>query len=212
MSKEKGPQDGLEKLQSILEWLSDSQKDEMFKLLVKDKEKRWELKEELVWFEEGVLNDLKKNHIKIEENAEMMWYKWRKIHIDLPAAWDFKWFKFDCFVSDNDIYNETFEEDPKLIDRSYTTEDISDLVKAFNRYMHAYWLDMRGKYADDFKKTFWYTGCCLKELAWFHEWYHLKDVDEKTHYRVQRNCDYGHGCYFDRYFGGEGYLLLKPSD
>ena len=41
MANERRPQDGLEKPQSALEWLSDSQNDEMYKLLGKDKERIW---------------------------------------------------------------------------------------------------------------------------------------------------------------------------
>jgi hypothetical protein len=124
-------------LNEITEWLSAKQKDEMLKILMKDKEERGGLKEELVWFKEPLLSYLQKNYVKEEKNVEMMWYKWEKIYIDLPAAWKFKWYKFECFISKDRLYEEDFKKNEDLIDNSYSMGDIVKLLKALNEYMCA---------------------------------------------------------------------------
>lgn len=171
-----------------------------------DKEKKsgiWELTENmngkiseaLVWNTEAILDDLKKNHVKVEKNVEMMWYEWKKIHINLPAVWNFKWFKFDCFVSNLPITRKDFEENPEFEKKSYSMDDISKLLYAMNEYM----IELQGendwdmKYEDKLK--YWETiyreeiyGCkvwdFLKDIVWLNNgsWWHcvcwLKDAGD----------------------------------
>ena len=96
-------------------------------------------KEELIWDTDAILNDLRENHVKIEKNAEVEWYKWKKVHIDLPAVWNFEWFKFDYFVSNDFVYKKDFEAKSELKKKSYSMNDVSKLLQAMNEYMTELW-------------------------------------------------------------------------
>ena len=209
MANETWPQGLSDELKLFLEWLSVEQKNELLKILMKEKEERWEIKEELIWFEAGVLNDIRKNYVTIDEDVEMMWYKWRRVHIDLPKVWNVNWFKFDCFILDMECPAEHLDEVPELIDKSYSREEITGLLRALNMYMHAYWVKMWGKYryVSDFENCFWYAGHCLKEILNFtQDDYYVKDVDEEGHHIQWSVSD---GWFID---GGLGAFLLKLSD
>ena len=91
---------------------------------------------------EKILKDLKENHVKIEENVEMMWYKWKKVYINLPAVWSFEWFKFEYFISENTVYGS--EITSELNDKLYSIRDISQMLKAMNRYMKALGVETDG--------------------------------------------------------------------
>ena len=199
-----------DELQLFLKWLSVWQKNELLKVLIKEKEERWEIKEELIWFEAGVLNDIRKNHMTIDEDAEMLWHKWRKVHIDLPKVGDVKWFKFDCFFLDKYCDDDYLDKVPELIDNSYSSEEISDLLRALNRYMQAYWVKMWGKYRYvlDFENCFWYAGDCLNEILNFKsDDYYVKDVDEEGHHI---HWNFQNGWFTDG--GGWAAFILKLSD
>ena len=87
-------------LSEIVNWLSEEQKDKMLKLLMKDKDESGGLREKLFGHRQSILAHLKKNCVEIED-AEMMWIKWKNIHIELPAVW----YKFECFAwGDDDAY------------------------------------------------------------------------------------------------------------
>ena len=108
------------KLKSIMEEyknLSDKEKNELFELLMKDREKtdvKHEKKlsvQELIerWERvESIIQDLKKNHINIEK-GKVMWHKWKIVHIDLPTVGGFEWFKFDWFFSRDRVQKKDFE-------------------------------------------------------------------------------------------------------
>lgn len=80
---------------------------------------------------------LDEKFVNIEENAEVMWYKWKKVHINLPKCWKFEWFKFDCFVSDNYVTQKDFDEKLELEKKSYSMNDVQKLLKAMNEFMAA---------------------------------------------------------------------------
>jgi len=177
---------------------------------------------DLKWNTNIILNDLKENHVKVEENAEMMWCKWKKVHIDLPAVWDFEWFKFDYFISDEAVYKRDFEKKSELEEKSYSMSDISKLLQAMNRYM----IELKGKndWDMDYEKELKYwetekyrcdTWDCLKAITWLDYWYWLsdKDVAWKQGSRAIWVCDRDY-CSFLRFdFGNyRANLFLRLSD
>lgn len=208
-------------LKEIAEWLSVKQKDEMLSMLMKDKEERGGLKEELIWFKEPLLSYLQKNYVKVKRNVEMMWYKWDKVCINLPAAWEFKWYKFECFISRNRLNEEDFRNNGELIDKSYSMNDIVELLKALNEYMHAYWIDTDDK-AVDFENGLLNlrkhdTWRCLKKILWwFNKRCWLKDTYTHKDWEIcyiQFDGDDiwdSHERLFDEYTDWiSGYLLLN---
>ena len=91
-----------------------------------EKKNKWMLeqpkKEESWWNIEVILKNLKENHVKVEENKEILGYKWKIIHIDLPAVWKLHWYKFDCFISDESLKKDVFKQ-----------VDISEKVKSLEK-------------------------------------------------------------------------------
>ncbi len=170
------------------------------------KEDKW--LESLRWDRDGILNALRENekYVKIEENVKVMWYKWKKVYINLPKVWNFEWFKFDYFVSDDDVTKKHFEKKPKLKKKSYSMNDVSNLLKAMNTFMAALGCetDWNMKYENELK--YWENNTdrcdawdCLKTITWLNSWYWLSDKNEawRKGSRAGWCCNYDH-CYFDR--------------
>ena len=117
---------------------------------------------ELVGNKEAVLKDLKEKYVKVQPNVEMFWWKWRNISVNLPPVGKFKWFRFECFISDDSMRKEFFdwslsrdeigygkygwrEKDIHLFsDKSYSVKEILDFFKAIKEYMKEYWIDIDG--------------------------------------------------------------------
>ena len=74
----------------------------------------WKLKEELIWKEDLLINELKEHCTKIEtwkvlikkkwkfivkeaktEEDILSWLQWKIVHFQIPAVWNFNWFSFD---------------------------------------------------------------------------------------------------------------------
>lgn len=174
---------------------------------VEEKTEVKDTKEELYWDKEKILENLKENCVKVEENVEMMWHKWKKVHINLPKIeWKFEWFKFEYFVSNESVLKKDFESNPELEKKSYSMEEVWGLLKAMNKYMQAMGVetDWDMDYENDLK--YWKTdnyGCdawdCLKNIAWLDYWYWLKDkdLDWVKNSRAEWNCNFDY-CDFDR--------------
>ena len=188
---------------------------------VEDEEKSSDWKESLRWDTDAILRDLKENHVKIEENAKMMWYKWRKVHIELPAVWNFEWFKFNYFVSNDYVTKWNFEKKSELEEKSYSMSDVSKLLQAMNKYM----IELGGKNDGDMdyenKLKFWETETyrceawdCLKAITWLDVWYWMKDKDVagRQNSRANWGCrDYD--CGFSRTaYDDFANLFLRLSD
>ena len=139
---------------------------------------------ELYWNKEKILENLKENCVKVEEKVEMMWYKWKKVHINLPAVWKFKWFKFDYFVSNESVRKYDFKKGSELENKSYSMKEVWELLKAMNRYMKAMGVetDWEMNYEKDLR--YWETdnySCIawdwLKQVVLLDDEYWLKDCD-----------------------------------
>lgn len=210
-----------EGFKSFVEWLSDEKRKELLGML---KQKKTE-EEEVVLkslYRDSIIKDLKENHVKIEENVEMMWYKWKEVHIDLPAVWNFKWFKFDYFIADDLVKKVNMDKNTELQKKLYSMKDVSKLLQAMNEYMEElqlendedinYEVDLRRREGDCLKKN--RAWDCLKAITWLNVWYWLKNKEYwHDDSRVTWVC-YGNDCYF----GSASYddfcsnLLLKLSD
>ena len=209
-----------------LQWLTDKQELALSTTLKQDK--KYNGKEHLIWDTDAILKDLKENHVTIEDNAEVMWYRWKNVHIELPAVWDFEWFKFDYFVSDDRVYKYIFRNDPELEKKSYSMSDISKLLKAINSYMS----ELQGKsdkdmdYENDLKmwenlNFIFNRRCnawdCLKAITWLHYWFWLSDRNVAWHGGLHARLDCSDdNCRFYSYYHAYSYndanLLLKLSD
>jgi hypothetical protein len=171
-------------------------------------------RDELYWNKEKILENLKEKCVKVEKNVEYMWYKWKKVHINLPAVWKFKWFKFDYFVSDYKVWRNDFK--PGLWKKLYTINDVSKLLEAMNKYMQAMGVetDWSMDYEERLKSWQRYSESkckawdCLKAITWLNDCYRL------NHYPVMIGwyC-YSSSCNLDRLdYYSSNYLFLKLSD
>jgi len=97
----------------------------------------WEIKRNLIWNYTGVMEDLENNHTIIESYSEYMWLKWKQLHLTLPAVWKFKWYKFDCFISDSEF---SFDEmdNYKWQYNFYDIDELCELWKALKAYLEEY--------------------------------------------------------------------------
>lgn len=133
-----------EDLKLRLEWLTDEQKDELFEILKCEKTKR------LMWKKEEVFKYIKENYVQIEKGIKFLWYEWKRIHIDLPAIWDLKWFKFDYFVSDENIAKHDLKKNQELNNKSCSKYNLAKewgiwylggLSSYIKRYLENFWIE-----------------------------------------------------------------------
>lgn len=173
-----------------LNWVSDKDIQRIWEAMKKAEEKRLqrekeekensEKKSELI---KTILEYLKKNHIKVEENQERFWYKWRVVHLHFPASKSysslppveryFAWFDFDYFESYDRVDMENFESNWELEKKSYSIKDIAELLNTIRKYMMVCWvyIDEGVDFENDLNN--WKTdnyGCdtwdCLAKLMW----------------------------------------------
>ena len=195
-------------LRGVLEVCSD---EKIKKVVEEEKEEeerktkeREEKKLELMWNTNAILDDLKENHVKIEKNKKIMWYKWKIVHIDLPAIWNFNWFKFNYFVSYERVVEDEFERNFLFGDQLYSMKDVSELLQAMNEYMK----ELQGKndwdmdYEDKLKYRTTNTCRCniwdyLKYITWLDSiyWLKYKIISWMESWCIRWHCDYDH-CFF----------------
>ena len=174
-----------------------------------DAENVWELsqekKEKLYWNREAIIKDLKENYLK-EKDTIMMRYRWKEVHLSLPAVWNFEWFKLDYFVSDKAVRKYEFVLYPELEKKLKSMKQIWEILKAVNRYMAELWVktDWDMDYENDMQ--YWKTEndrcqawVCLKDITGLDKWYWTsdKDVNGIKDTQGEWNCLYG-ACRFDR--------------
>ena len=111
----------------------------------KERKRKGNIKNGWNWSEikKRSLKDLRMNYVKKDkEEREMFGYNWEVWHFELPAVWNFEWFKFDYFISNSPVTKEEFERDPLIEKQSYSIKDILKLWKAMKEYMSEYWVIM----------------------------------------------------------------------
>lgn len=200
LKMEKLSRDSLSFLKCMMERLSNSEKDALLVALAEDKKKRRtaiiekiEINPEIYGNKEKIIGDLRHNHVQklLYRGAFDGPYPcdWYVFYINLPAVWCFEWFRFGCFVSEDEVikkdnFNHSWFETEywnywKLENLSFTFEDIWDLLYALNRYMAEYWVETDGDfyYADKLRERVPDNG--LNELrgrrGFFGEWGHFID-------------------------------------
>lgn len=214
----------------IANWLWENQKSEMLKLLIRDKENKWGLKEKLFGHRQSILAHLKQNCVEIED-VEMMWIKWKSICIELPAVWKFKWYKFEFFVSNNIISKRGINNVNMwnmLNDVRFERGEIVDFLLALNEYFNEYWVNLDEE--SHLKKIKeipvdnrgWFGSVpsgitsIFNEITWQkNKWYILKDsipVKEDDPFNsIEWNCDFNSDCGLWFLKGANGYGLFKLS-
>ena len=98
-------------------------------------EKRKDVFEKIYGDKEAVIKDLKENFVNFEENAEMFGQKWKKVMFELPAVWDFKWFKSESFISDDTMNAKDLRKNPEVEKQLYSMKEIWKLLTALRSYM-----------------------------------------------------------------------------
>ena len=210
--------------QSLMDWLSEEQKEKLLSLsddqameLLDTLRQEHNKKAEMYGNEDLLIEDLKKRHVKVEENVKMKWYEWKIVHIDLPAKWDFKWFKFDFFVSESTNVSVFMISGWKL----YSMKEISELFWVIKSYMKASWVDIDWDidYEKELKyreggKNKWCSEAwkIFKDITGLEDSYFLDDRDDENN-TIVFYCG-GDNCWFFR-DGKDGVfpsgLLYKQS-
>ena len=68
--------------------------------------------ENLKWNTEAILNYLKeKKYIQVIKDAKLWWHRWMFVHINIPPLWDFERFRFNAFVSNDEVENSVVDRD-----------------------------------------------------------------------------------------------------
>ena len=166
-----------------------------------------------------ILKGLKEKHVKTYENEEVMGFKWKKVHIELPAVWEFKWYNFDYFVSYNNVRERDLDSNPELRKKSFSMEKICEILKNINNYMKAMGVktdwDMNYKYELDraSRQYFGASRCkawdCLKFITWLNKTYYLSD-DIWLAYYIWLAC-FDTRFFFRTMFRDDTHLLLDLS-
>lgn len=193
-----------EKLKSIMEWLSDEKRDELLEMLKQDKKEREKSTlDSLRWDKDAILNNLKENYVKIEENVDMTPFlcKWKKIHIELPKIWDFEGLKLNLFVSKWYEKKSDFEH-RRAESMSYSAKELTDEVLIpLKRYMRELWIEI----------DTWDVRDCLKVITGLNNRYRLTDKSKDGN--SQAACSFGeYSLKWNTEDNSRAKLLLKSSD
>lgn len=198
-----GPEKSNWVLRGIMDSLSYAQRDDLLRMLQQDKRDRLRPNPELIWNREAVCRDVKENHVR-EEPAEVNGYKWKNVYIDLPAVWNFEWFRFNYFVSDEMISYKDIGKDWEIIKRQYSIKKIWELLSAINRYAYEYKLN--GFSHHDYENDLFYGvndgyyTCSewffLKAITEFDGLYHVADRSETLNKENSHCCLDTYGPYF----------------
>ena len=161
--------------------------------------------------EEQIIRNIREYNVRTINNQEMFWVKGKIVTLDLPKVWDFKWFKFSYFVSNDTITKGTFEKIPlfkkesKFEKQSYTLKEICELMNALRKFIEE--SDLHEDCGMDYEKELKYwetqkTKChvwkFLKSILWLDDTFWLKDknVDWKEKSRVRWDCQFTSSTFF----------------
>ena len=138
-------------------------------------------------FRKYVLNNLIEKYMRVEYGVERFWYQWKILRINLPAAWDFWWYKFECFISDKTIEESSY--DKKYENYSYSHDEIKNFNEEIWKYMKSLWIK-RYWYHDfpdifynlvrkyklfDARSAFW-----LKDNVWYLDGAHNNESKQRS--------------------------------
>lgn len=166
-----------ENLKERLKWLTPGEKIRMLEILKQDEEElnnnqeKREPNPELFWNEEAIIKDLKENYIKIEDDAEIMWKKWKIVHINLPKIWDFDWLNFKCFIWNDALWPDEYDEIyNKLNNQFYTNEELFNILSSFTKYLNTFWIKNKEE------TEIYNTGGYVTRYINRNIWKYLKDI------------------------------------
>jgi hypothetical protein len=95
---------------------------------------------ELMWNLKAVIEDLQKNHLKIEELK--WWPRWKRYYLELPEVWKFKWLKFCCITSNDRVPYHIFNRDG--YNASFSWKKLWKIGKYLCQYLKEYWIKFDG--------------------------------------------------------------------
>ena len=154
----------VKKLQAIIAWLPTNQREQLCTALLKEREKNCEEPKKNQEIKLNyILNNLKRNHVRCEENIELYGKKWKIIHLELPSVWKFEWYKFNCFVTKDSVDLNSIKSSSKIKNKMYTIDEIWEFMTKFNQYLNECWIYTDGDidYTDIFS-----FSCGKKSKVW----------------------------------------------
>ncbi len=175
------------------EKLSKDKKEEVLAALQaqyrKDNNKKMEVPPEVIheiyWDRDKILDYVKNKLFQIREykSTDPLWFlDWNEVSITLPPIWEFKWLDINCFEWKTWISIQFFRENKNLVERSYSIEEITEILKKINEFFEELWVKNVGdiRVVEDEKsydrvvcwegtitlRTIWLTGgCLLKDMV-----------------------------------------------
>lgn len=148
--------------------------------------KEYVSKDKFKWNARAIIWDLIWNHVKINSDQELLWFKWNIVHLTLPAVWKFKWFNFDYFESLEKINKNDFEKNNEYAEKSFTMKDICELLDAIRSYMNELKvkidceINYESRLSRNEKNNRTTAWKYLKEILKLNDMYWLKDCWIKT--------------------------------
>ena len=157
-------------------------------------EKRLKKIESMKWNKEMIFENLRNNYLKFENGVKYMWYRWKKMSLELPAIWNFEWFKFNCFIS-----NRRHHYRSKMTKMSYSIEEIWKLLDSLNKYLKELWVetdgdidyekDLQNSLKKDEYKTYNVLEC-LKKITWLSNFYWVANKSSRWALNSVKMLDY----------------------
>jgi hypothetical protein len=99
--------------------------------------KYWEPNPELVWDYDNVVRDIEINYIHwSKDEEELFWLRWWRKSLELPAVWNFEWFKMETFHAWRTYLWNDSDYDSML----YSMDDIWYILQKINEYLNEYWV------------------------------------------------------------------------
>ena len=177
-----------DKLKMFIDLLSPDQKDQLLEILLQEnKEKKknyWEPIPELVWNFDKVLEFINDKCVKSQE-IYLVW-KWFMYTIELPAVWEFEWFKFKCFKSEWVNNFDGYNKDLNGSSMWYSMEEIWEILQKINEFLMAYWVwnGNINDFSEELKSWARGTDNINGDLCHFSAWTVLCNILGKGSYRL----------------------------
>ena len=124
-------------------------------------------KEDISVHKEEIIKYLKRL-VEVESDVYIMWHKWKKVSIELPAVGEFKWYKTTIFTWNNVIFWETYKnwikQNKELVEKMYCKQDVCNLleklkecIKELHKYIY------KSEVNIDENIDFWYDLNCYND-------------------------------------------------
>ena len=132
-----------ETLPITIQWLTEEKRKKILKIMFWNEEWTFDdgiaKKMELYYNIDAIIKELKEKYVEVTEDKEYLWLKWKVVNLHLLSVWNFEWFNFNCFVSNENISEKKPSAYYKWQDYPFCKKkDISELLTAMNRYLYEY--------------------------------------------------------------------------